>query len=302
MATALTALFWSATGTSTDVVGDALRRLLHDAEHRGSDHGSSHTLNLIIGPGEPHRVGAGVRTVRALHPARTIVLHLHEPDRLDAKVTVDPVELHGGSMRLLTERIDLYADRARLLHARSMLTPLLARGIPTVTWLPGDDDGELEEALAQTAHVTVIDSDRCVDPTAALSFASDLAGRHPLRDLAWLRTAPWRSRVANSFTSPDRVAALAAAPRARIEGDADAPCVRLFAAWLAARGGLDVDVTHRAGHEPIATVTVADVPIAPGERVLCERSTLADALDTVYNAPRGYEAALDALGRIRLPS
>lgn len=300
MATAVAPLSWSAKATSTDVVGDALRRLLHEAEHEGDDHGSSHTLNLVIGPGDPHRVGAGVRSVRAAHPARTIVLHLHAEDRLDAKVVVEPLTLPNSALRLLTERIDLHANRERLLHAHSMLTPLLARGIPTVAWLPGDDDGALEEELARTGHVTVIDSDRCVDPTEALAFAGDLAGRHPVRDLAWLRTAPWRSRVANAFAAPDRLAALAASPRARVDGDCAAPCVRLFAAWLGARGDLEVEVVHHAGREPIAAVTVAGIAIAPDERVHCDRSSLADALDTVYNAPRGYEAALAALERIRL--
>ena len=300
MATALAPRSWSAKGTSTDVAGDALRRLLHDAEHDGHEHGSSHTLNLVIGPGDPHRIGAGVRSVRAAHPARTIVLHLHDEDRLDAKVVVEHLHLPNSGLRLLAERIDLHADRERLLHAHSMLTPLLARGIPTVTWLPGDDDGALEEELARTAHVTVIDSDRCIDPSEALVFAGDLAGRHPVRDLAWLRTAPWRSRVANAFAAGDRIAALAHAPHARVEGDLAAPCVRLFAAWLGARGDLEVEIVHHAGREPIAAVTIAEIPIAPDERVDCDRSTLADALDTVYNAPRGYEAALAALERVRL--
>jgi glucose-6-phosphate dehydrogenase assembly protein OpcA len=300
MATAVVPLTWSAKDTSTDVIGDALRRLLHEAEHRDLEVGASNTLNLIIGPGDGHRIGAGVRSVHAIHPARTIVLHLHTEDRLDAKVVVDRVDLHSGGLRLLTERIDIHADRDRLLHAHSMLTPLLARGIPTVTWLPGDDDGALEEELAQTAHVTVIDSDRCTDPTHALAFADDLAGRHPVRDLAWLRTDPWRSRVANAFTVPEHAAALRTSRSARVEGDVGSPCVRLFAAWLAARADLDVEVVHRSGNEPIASVVVAGIPIAPDERVRCDHATLAEALDTVYNPPRGYEVSLAALGRIRL--
>lgn len=298
MATTLTDGRWSARDTTTDVVGDALRRLLREAEHEDGHHAASHTLNLVVAPGDPHRIAAGTRSVRASHPARTIHLHEHADDRLDAEVTVEALALRGGGLRLLLERIELRANRARLEHARSLLTPLLARGIPTVAWLPGDDDGGLEEALAATAHVTVVDSDHCLDADAALTFARAIGERHPIRDLAWLRTMPWRLRVANAFTTPERMAALTGAPQATVAGKTETAALRLFAAWLAVRGDLQVALEPAGGPEPITAVTVAGIPVAGDEHVRCDHSTLGDALDTVYAPPRGYDAALAGLDRI----
>jgi glucose-6-phosphate dehydrogenase assembly protein OpcA len=298
VATALTGGRWSARDTTTDVVGDALRRLLREAEHDDGHHAASHTLNLIVAPGDPHRIAAGTRSVRASHPARTIHLHEHDHDRLDAEVHVESVALRGGGLRLLLERIELRANHTRLQHARSLLTPLMARGIPSVAWLPGEEHGDLEEALAAVAHVTVVDSDHCLDPDAALAFVRALGERHPVRDLAWLRTMPWRLRVANAFTTPERIDALARTPQATVRGRVETTAIRLFAAWLATRGDLEVAIESGRGPEPIETVVVAGIPIAGEEHVRCDRSTLGDALDTVYAPPRGYDAALDGLGRV----
>ena len=158
-------LHWKATDTSTDVVADSLGRLLRKADHLSGDHVSLRTMNLIVAP-DRHRATAhraGTRET-ALHPARMIRLVEHTEDRLDAEVRVRLIEVGDAGMHVLVEDINIHANTSRLAHARSLVAPLLARGLPTVAWLPGYDHGEVALSLSETAHVTVFDSDRDPDP------------------------------------------------------------------------------------------------------------------------------------------
>ncbi len=292
------ALTWSAHDTSTDLVADALRRLLHEAERTEDDYAAARTLNLVIAPGEAAAIKAGMATERHHYPARVVHLREHKVDRLDASVSVDLADVGDAHRQLLVEEVTLYSNRARLIHARSMLTPILARGIPTVAWLPGYDHDEIADALAQTAHVTVFDSDADPDPMRALAFARNTALAHPSRDLAWLRTTRWRSRISATFQTEERRSLLAFAPSCEVVGDVSKPAVLLLAAWVAAKLEINVSLRPGTGKELIDMVTVAGVEIQASVGTTCSPGLLSEALDTVYSAPLGYEDALQSLERV----
>lgn len=292
-------LRWAAHGTSTDVVADNLRRLLLEADQLHGDHLSLRTLNLLVSPyaNVPATVHAGGR--RAVHPARMVRLCQHADDRLDAEVAVRLVEVGDARMHLLMEDVTLHGNAARLVHAESLIAPLLARGIPTVAWLPGYDHDEIDEALARVAHVTVFDSDLDPEPGRALMFAHETALEHPSRDLAWLRSAHWRSRIAATFEDEAAQGALAFMPSGEIVGDPALPSTVLLAAWVAARA--EINVTLRPGDgAPIESITIAGIRVDPGHVPETVGAPLMDALDTVYSAPRGYEDALRAMDRVAI--
>lgn len=295
-------LHWAATDTGTDRVAAALARLLREAEHLGGDHVSLRTMNLLVaphaGPVPPVPHDGGSRAEMALHPARLVRLARHDADRLDAEVRVRLVRVGEARIDVLVEDVHLRADEDRLAHASSLIAPLLARGIPTVAWLPGCDHGAVAAALSVTAHVTVFDSDRDPDPARALAFAHATALEHPSRDLAWLRTRSWRQRISAAFEPEDARSLLAFAPSAHVVGDPASPAALLLAGWIAARADVNVSLSPGTGAEPVEAVTIAGRAVAPRSGAACDAAVLSQALDTVYSAPRGYEDALRSLGRV----
>ncbi|MCX6391165.1 MAG: glucose-6-phosphate dehydrogenase assembly protein OpcA [Actinobacteria bacterium] len=296
-----TGLHWHAEGTSTDVVADSLAKLLREAEHLGGDHVSLRTMNLIVAP-DPHKDNGHSASMHetALHPARMIRLVEHKPDRLDADIRVRLIELGDAGMNVVVEDITITANRSRLDHATSLLAPLLARGLPTVAWLPGYDHGRIEDELSVTAHVTVFDSDRDPDPARAIAFAHHTALAHPSRDLAWLRTLNWRRRISAAFSSEHAQGTLAFAPSGDVVGNVDSPAAMLLAAWIAVRADVNVTLRPGTGTEVVEAVTVAGIAIPPGSGAACSVGMLGEALDTVYSAPLGYEDALQSLDRVAI--
>lgn len=293
-------LHWKAVDTSTDVVADTLGHLLREADHLAGEHVSLRTLNLIVAPDPQAQNHRATTKETALHPARMIRLIKHQEDRLDAEVRVRLIEVGDAGMQVLVEDINIHANASRLAHSRSLVAPLLARGLPTVAWLPGYDHGEIEISLSETAHVTVFDSDRDPDPARAIAFAHETALKHPSRDLAWLRTLEWRRRISAGFQSDQAQGTLAFAPSGDVIGNVHAPSAMLLAAWIAVRADVNVTLRSGTGDRPVEGVSVAGITISPGSGESCSPGHLHEALDTVYAAPLGYEDALRALDRVAI--
>ncbi len=293
-------LHWSARDTSTDVVADNLRRLLLEADRQHGALLSLRTLNLLVSPNAhvPRTVRAGGR--RTVHPARMIRLVRHADDRLDAEVGVRLLDVGGTQMHLLMEDVTLRGNADRLAHADSLIAPLLARGIPTVAWLPGYEHDDVDRALAEVAHVTVFDSDLDPDPVRALMYAHETALEHPCRDLAWLRNAHWRARIAAAFEDETAQGALAFMPSGEVVGQAHLPSTVLVAAWIAARAEINVTLRPGAGTEPIESITIAGLRIDPGHMPPALGAPLMEALDTVYSPLPGYEDALQSMDRVAI--
>jgi hypothetical protein len=76
--------------------------------------------------------------------------------------------------------------------------PLVVTDLPTVVWSPHGHPEALD-ALLHISQVVLIDSVNEPDPASALSRAKELAEDAYVVDLAWLRTTPWRERVASTF-------------------------------------------------------------------------------------------------------
>ena len=72
-----------------------------------------------------------------------------------------------------------------------------------MVWSPhGHQEGV--DALRRLAQIVLIDSQDEPDVEAALTRADDLSDDTYVVDLAWLRSTPWRERVAAAFDSPRR--------------------------------------------------------------------------------------------------
>ena len=129
-------------------------------------------------------------------------------------------------------------------HLDDLLTiadPLVVTDLPTLLWSPHGHP-EAVDALLSLAQATLIDSIEESVWREALDRASELTEHLYVVDLAWLRSTPWRERVAAAFDGPkmrpelDRLDAVTVRhhPASTVAG-------MLFLGWLASRLGWALD-------------------------------------------------------------
>ena len=109
--------------------------------------------------------------------------------------------------------------------------------LPTVVWSPHGHP-EAVDALLHTRQVVLIDSVNEPDAVSALRRAKELAEGAYVVDLAWLRTTPWRERVASTFDPPRWRDELARIDSVTVRHRPDSGVAGvLFFGWLASRLG-----------------------------------------------------------------
>jgi glucose-6-phosphate dehydrogenase assembly protein OpcA len=134
--------------------------------------------------------------------------------------------------------IDLGVDA--LAGLDTIVDPIVVSDLPTMIWCPHGHDEALD-ALRHMVDVILLDSDDVADPADALARAADLLSSAYVVDLAWLRTTPWRERLAASFDLPEQLAMLFELDSLAIrhQPNSGASAV-LLAGWLASRLGWKV--------------------------------------------------------------
>jgi hypothetical protein len=111
--------------------------------------------------------------------------------------------------------------------------------------------------------VILLDSDDVADPVDAMDRAADLLSSAYVVDLAWLRTTPWRERLAASFDLPEQLAMLFELDSLAIrhQPNSGASAV-LLAGWLASRLGWKVTpLRSDNGSPPHATAQGPKGPV-----------------------------------------
>ena len=94
------------------------------------------------------------------------------------------------------------------------------------------------EALLPLTDVMLLDSDDPRDPAAAFDRAHDSVEQIYVVDLAWLRTTPWRERLAASFDLPERLSLLSEVSELEVRHqEGSSASGLLLAGWLASRLG-----------------------------------------------------------------
>ena len=137
------------------------------------------------------------------HPSRTIVCSV-EPgrDRLDAWATMAcDQEPTPGSLAVCEERVELEIGERHLDGLDTIVDPLIVPDLATVVWSPHGHDNAVD-ALVELADVVLLDSVEAPDPAAAIARAEQLLRTGYVVDLAWLRSTPWRERIAATFDPP----------------------------------------------------------------------------------------------------
>ena len=194
---------WSAENTTPSDIEDALRHLLQEQCAGESAYAPARVLNLVVVVDREWRgeIMNRLEQVGRYHASRTILCAV-EPkrDTIDASVVLT-VGATEGDLHLTHERVVLEVGEKHLAKLDTIVDPLVVTDLQTLVWAPHGHP-EAVDALLHMSQVVLIDSVNEPDPASALARAKELAQEAYVVDLAWLRTTPWRERVASTFDPP----------------------------------------------------------------------------------------------------
>src|SRR3954466_8139969 len=195
---------WSAQGTTPDKIEAAPRNmLLEQAEHDQSQIAPARVLNSIVIVDREWRgeIANRLDRVGRYHPSRTILCAVEKGrTTLDAWARIWTSEHQDpGSISVCEERIEIVMGPKHLERLETIVDPLVVPDLSTVVWSP---HGHPIDSVLPLAQVVLIDSVEELDAGRGIERASSLLDSAYVVDLAWLRTTPWRERIAATFDPP----------------------------------------------------------------------------------------------------
>ena len=194
---------WSAQDTTPSAVESALRQLLVEAHSKEHGYVPARVLNVVIVVDRQFKgeIANRLERVGRYHPSRQILVAV-EPRRttIDAHAQVAVEEVEGG-IAVGTESIEIDIGEQHIEALDTMVDPLLVPDLTTVAWAPHGHRDAID-SLRRLVQVVLIDSAQQMNATEAIRRASDVAHDAYIVDLAWLRSTPWRERIAATFDPP----------------------------------------------------------------------------------------------------
>jgi glucose-6-phosphate dehydrogenase assembly protein OpcA len=232
---------WSEQDTTPGAIEAAIRELLKEQYARDGSCAPARVLNLVVVVDREWRgeILNRLERVGRYHPSRLILCAV-EPGRttIDANVAITTETDHAsGEPELLRERIVLDLGPRHLEKLETIVDPLVVTDIATVTWSPHGHP-EAVDALLHLSQVMLVDSVNEFDARSAVKRARELATEAYVVDLAWLRSTPWRERVAATFDPPQWREELGRITEVTVQHQPESAVAGfLFCGWLASRLG-----------------------------------------------------------------
>lgn len=227
---------WESDDTDPAHIADALRRLEATRTAQGASVAPARALTLVIvvDPEHDDEVRAQLKALGAQRASRTIVVRRF-PDRttLGGRAAVIQDDAIGTGLR---ETIVLDVGPDDELDLDGILDPLVVSDVPTVAWAPYGDPRQLL-LLRSVVGTVILDGDRAASVREALDDARAFreSGVRAI-DMAWLRSAPWRVRLAALAESPSFREQLTQIERLEVAVRPDSRFGgALLAGWLAHR-------------------------------------------------------------------
>ena len=239
---------WSEQGTTPDAIATALRVLLAERHAESGSFAPARVLNMIVFVDDAWsgEIANRLRGVGRYHASRLIVLS-YEPrrQRLDARATIaadeDPAP---GQLALLRETVILQIGDRHLDDLLTIADPLVVTDMPTLLWSPHGHPDVVDTLLALAQSVLLDSVDEPVW-REAIGRACALTAQAYVVDLAWLRSTPWRERVASTFDPMRMRPELEEITSASVRHHpASTVAAMLLLGWLASRLGWAVDPLH----------------------------------------------------------
>ncbi len=194
---------WSASNTTPDAIDEALRRMLHERHAENHALAPARVLNLIVIVDREWKgeISNRLALVGRYHASRTILCAVEEGrTTLDAWAAISYDEVGTGTT-IMHEQVEVDIGPSHLAGIETIVDPIIVSELPTVLWSPHGHE-EAVDALLDLTDVVLVDTDDVLEPDAGLARATDLLKESYVVDLAWLRTTPWRERLAASFDPP----------------------------------------------------------------------------------------------------
>jgi len=195
---------WSEQDTNPGRIETALRELLQQS---AADDAliPARVLNLIAVVDREWRgeIENRLERVGRYHPSRTIVCSI-EPGReqLDAVAVLSgPDAKKPGELAVGSETVIVDCGPQHVLRLDALVDALVVTDLPSVVWSPHRHP-EAIDAVLPLVQVVLIDSIEEPSLADAVARAGRLAQDAYVVDLAWLRSTPWRERIAATFDPP----------------------------------------------------------------------------------------------------
>ena len=232
---------WSEQDCTPSKIEAALRDLLLSRHAEDESYAPARVLNLIVIADREWRgeIQNRLENVGRYHASRTILCAVEK-----GRTTIDAwatMTVHGdprpGEIALCHEEVVVDVGPDHLPNLDTIVDPLVVPDLATVVWSPhGHEDAV--NAVLHLAQVVLIDSVNEPDPAAAVERARELAQEVYVVDLAWLRSTPWRERVAATFDPARWRQELARISSVTVRHRPDSGITGLlFFGWLASRLG-----------------------------------------------------------------
>jgi glucose-6-phosphate dehydrogenase assembly protein OpcA len=230
---------WNAQDTSPSDIEAALRELLVEFHRENEGYVPARVLNLVcvVDRHWSGEIANRLRGVGRYHASRTIVCSVDgRRTKLDATATIaTDTEPKPGEFALLRETVVVECGPHHLEHLDTIVDPLVVTDLSTVIWSPHGHWDALD-SLRRLAQVVLLDSVDDPDIDAALRRACSFSNELYVVDLAWLRSTPWRERIAAAFDPPARRGELATISAIEVRHHPDSVVAGLLLlGWLATR-------------------------------------------------------------------
>src|SRR5215217_5222239 len=233
---------WSERDTTPARIEAALRDIV--VEHHHSDHPfvPARVLNVIVVVDATFRgeIENRFERVGRYHPSRLIVCAVEDArEAIDAwaGVGTDDAKPVPGHIAVARERVELMIGPRHLTKLDTIVDPLLVSDLSTMVWAPHGHTQAID-SLRRLAQIILVDTQDEPDVADSLARAAMLAGHAYVVDLAWLRSTPWRERVAAAFDPPALRSALGSVSAVTVRYRQDSlAAALLFCGWLSSRLG-----------------------------------------------------------------
>ena len=232
---------WGAQDTTPAAIEAALRDLLNQRHAQYEGYVPARVLNLVVIVDRQWKgeIANRLERVGRYHASRTILCAVERGrTTIDAMAAMSyDLDPKPGSLAVTHETVEIDIGAQQLPVLDTIIDPILLKEVATVVWAPhGHSEGV--DALLDLADVVLLDSAEEHDVHAALRRIADLNQRAYVVDLAWLRSTPWRERLAATFDPPVLRPALGQISALRIKHREDSfGAALLLVGWMGTRLG-----------------------------------------------------------------
>ncbi len=238
---------WSQERCTPSDVESALRDLISKrAALAEGVYAPARVLNLVVIVDREFRgeIANRLEQVGRYSASRTIMVVVEKGrDHISAWARMTTPEAHPppGEIMPVREQVEVDIGPQHLPALDTIVDPIVVPELLTILWSPHGHEDAVDAMTKRLTDVILLDSVVDPDPEEALARVEDLAERAYVVDLAWLRSTPWRERIAATFDPRETRALLPSISGVTVRHRPDSTAsALLFCGWLASRLGWKV--------------------------------------------------------------